>query len=65
MLSNLHDQFTTQVRNNEEGDLVLDFPEELLETVGWREGDTVLIETVASRIVFRKCDPEEGTSKIG
>ena len=63
MQSNFHDQFTTQVRNNEDGDLVLDFPEELLEAVGWREGDTISIETVAQRIVFRKCDPEERTAE--
>jgi bifunctional DNA-binding transcriptional regulator/antitoxin component of YhaV-PrlF toxin-antitoxin module len=59
MPSNFHEHFTTQIRNNEDGDLVLDFPEELLEAVGWEEGDTVLIETVASRIVLRKCDPGE------
>lgn len=56
MPSNPHEQFTTRVRNNEDGDLILDFPEELLETVGWQEGDIISIEAFAQRIIFRKYD---------
>lgn len=60
----LHDdQFLLQttLSTDENGDLVLDFPDELLQTVGWGEGDTLGIESFAGRIILRKLEAVDGT----
>jgi hypothetical protein len=55
-----HGSLTTTVFSDDEGNLSLDFPEELLEAINWREGDTLAIEAFAGRIILRKLEaPEE------
>ena len=59
-----HGSLTTTVFSDDEGNLSLDFPEELLEAVNWGEGDILAIEAFAGRIILRKLEPPgevEGT----
>lgn len=42
--------------SDEEGNLVLEFPDELLEMAGWEVGDELSIEAIANRIVLRKVE---------
>lgn len=44
----------TVVQTNEDNDYVLDFPTELLEAMGWKEGDTLDIQSFAGRIIISK-----------
>ena len=39
---------------DEEGNLVLTFPDELLESLGWGEGDELEVQIVGDGLVFRK-----------
>jgi bifunctional DNA-binding transcriptional regulator/antitoxin component of YhaV-PrlF toxin-antitoxin module len=50
------DSFTITLEEDEEGSLVFPFPDELLDTLGWREGDTLEIYAVHKQIVFRKVE---------
>ena len=47
-------QLTTKLSSDENGNLILDFPDELLQAVNWKEGDVLGIELFAGRIIFRK-----------
>jgi bifunctional DNA-binding transcriptional regulator/antitoxin component of YhaV-PrlF toxin-antitoxin module len=53
------DSFTITLEEDDEGNLVLPFPDELLDALGWVEGDVLEIYTVHKQIVFRKV--EDGT----
>ena len=53
---------TITLEEDDEGNLVLPFPEELLDALGWGEGDTLEIYAVHKQIVFRKV--EDGTSAV-
>lgn len=50
------DSFTITLEEDEEGNLVFPFPDELLDTLGWRKGDTLEISAVHKQIVFRKVE---------
>lgn len=45
---------TVTLQENEDKDLVMDFPFELLEALGWRVGDSINIDTFAGRIILSK-----------
>jgi hypothetical protein len=47
---------TTKLSSDENGDLILEFPDELLQAVDWSEGDVLGIEVFAGRIIFRKLE---------
>ena len=49
--------FITTCSEDEEGNVILDIPEELLETLGWGEGTLLDISTLANSIVLRKVEP--------
>lgn len=49
--------FITTCTEDEEGNLVLNFPDELLEAMGWQEGTTLDISVVGARIVLREVIP--------
>ena len=49
--------FITTCEEDENGDLALDIPQELLETLGWGEGTLLDISTLANSIVLRKVEP--------
>jgi bifunctional DNA-binding transcriptional regulator/antitoxin component of YhaV-PrlF toxin-antitoxin module len=54
MPTNAETSFTTIFHENEHGDIFLEFPEEVMELVGWSEGDTIEIDVVADTIRIRK-----------
>ena len=49
--------FITTCSEDEDGAIILDIPEELLETLGWGEGTLLDISTLANSIVLRKVEP--------
>ena len=49
--------FVTTCTEDDEGNVILDIPEELLETLGWGEGTLLDISTLANSIVLRKVEP--------
>jgi bifunctional DNA-binding transcriptional regulator/antitoxin component of YhaV-PrlF toxin-antitoxin module len=46
--------FITECSEDEEGNLVLNFPDELLEAMGWGEGTTLDISVVGDRLVLQE-----------
>ncbi len=52
-------KFVTRCTEDEEGNLVLDFPDELLETMGWGDGTVLDISVVGHRIVLREVVPSD------
>ena len=53
--------FVTTCSEDEDGNVVLDIPEALLETLGWGEGTLLDISTVANSIVLRKVEPSDAS----
>ena len=54
-------KFITNCEEDEDGNLIINFPDELLETMGWREGTTLDIDVIGDRLVIReveRCDFE-------
>lgn len=49
----------TQLETDENDNLVLPFPDELLDVLGWAEGDTLNIDIFAGRIIFQKVESED------
>lgn len=49
-----HSGVTTTLLTDENNDIILDFPTELIEILGWSEGDTLDIQAFAGRIVISK-----------
>ena len=58
-------QFITQCETDDEGNLILSFPEELLEAMGWGYGTNIDISTLPGTIVLRevKNSLEEGVGE--
>ena len=56
MLEENNVNLTTKLSSDENGDLILEFPDELLQVVDWSEGDVLGIEVFAGRIIFRKLE---------
>ena len=50
--------FTTTCSEDEDGNLILDIPDELLETLGWAEGTELSFEAFAGSIVLREVKAE-------
>jgi hypothetical protein len=51
--------FITTCSEDEDGAIILDIPEELLETLGWGEGTQLDISTLANSIVLREVKPSD------
>ena len=49
---------------DEEGNIVLTFPDDLLDTLGWGEGDELDVQIVGDGLVFRKIETGGGDSVI-
>jgi bifunctional DNA-binding transcriptional regulator/antitoxin component of YhaV-PrlF toxin-antitoxin module len=67
MLSADPSKFITTCEEDEEGNLVLTFPDELLEAMGWGEGTCLDIDVIGNGIVLRAVERsndsgEEATS---
>jgi hypothetical protein len=48
------------VKEDENGELFLQFPEDLMAELGWKEGDTINWETdeTTGHVIVRKVEPE-------
>ena len=61
--------FITTCSEDEDGAIILDIPEELLETLGWGEGTNLDISALPGTIVLREVQathpPETGGSTEG
>jgi bifunctional DNA-binding transcriptional regulator/antitoxin component of YhaV-PrlF toxin-antitoxin module len=49
--------FITECSEDEEGNLIINFPDELLEAMGWGEGTILDISAIGDRIVLREVLP--------
>jgi len=47
--------YVTTCTEDENGDLVLDIPDELLDAMGWKEGTELSVEAFAGSIILREC----------
>jgi antitoxin component of MazEF toxin-antitoxin module len=56
MLSNEFPKFITTCEEDEDGNLILPFPEELLEALGWSEGTTLDFDILGDRLVVREVE---------
>ena len=50
--------FITECSEDEEGNLVLTFPDELLEAMGWTEGTVLDINVIGDRLVLQEIREE-------
>ncbi len=56
MLGSDSPSFITTCSEDEDGNLILNFPDELLEAMGWTEGTVLDISAVPGRIVLREVE---------
>jgi bifunctional DNA-binding transcriptional regulator/antitoxin component of YhaV-PrlF toxin-antitoxin module len=54
--------FYTTCIEDEEGNLILEFPDEFLEALGWGEGTVLNFTIVNERIVIQKAESNPGSS---
>jgi hypothetical protein len=47
-------KFITTCEEDEDGNLILPFPEELLEALGWSEGTTLDFDLIGDRLIVRE-----------
>jgi hypothetical protein len=57
-------KFVTTCEEDEDGNLILPFPEELLDAMGWGGGTTLDLDIVGDRLIIREVvaatDEEDG-----
>ena len=46
--------FTTYVQEDEDGNILLEFPDEILDTIGWAEGDELEFSTCGNTMQITK-----------
>ena len=51
-------KFITHCEEDEDGNLVLNFPEELLDAMGWGDGTFLDIDVLGDRVVIREVRPD-------
>ncbi len=51
-------KFITTCEEDENGDLVLAFPEELLDAMGWGDGTFLDIDVLGDRVIIREVRPD-------
>ena len=49
-------KFITTCDEDEDGNLILPFPDELLEALGWSEGTTLDFDVVGDRLIIREVE---------
>ena len=47
-------KFITTCDEDEDGNLILPFPDELLEALGWSEGTTLDFDVIGDRLIIRE-----------
>lgn len=53
-------KFITTCDEDDDGNLILPFPEELLEALGWHEGTTLDFDIIGDRLVIREVVAVDG-----
>jgi bifunctional DNA-binding transcriptional regulator/antitoxin component of YhaV-PrlF toxin-antitoxin module len=53
-MNNSNPKFITHCEENEDGDLVILFPDELLDAMGWSEGTVLDISIIGDRLVLQE-----------
>jgi bifunctional DNA-binding transcriptional regulator/antitoxin component of YhaV-PrlF toxin-antitoxin module len=51
---NEYPKFVTTCEEDEDGNLILNFPDELLDAMGWKEGTSLDISVIGERLVLRE-----------
>lgn len=51
--------YITTCSEDEEGNVILDIPEELIEALGWGEGTVLDVSALPGSIVLRKVEPSD------
>ena len=51
---NEYPKFVTTCEEDEDENLILNFPEELLEALGWSSGTTLDLDIVGDRLIIRE-----------
>jgi bifunctional DNA-binding transcriptional regulator/antitoxin component of YhaV-PrlF toxin-antitoxin module len=51
---NEYPKFVTTCEEDEDGNLILPFPEELLDAMGWGEGTTLDLDVIGDRLIIRE-----------
>ena len=51
---NEYPKFVTTCEEDEDGNLALNFPEELLEALGWSSGTTLDLDILGDRLIIRE-----------
>lgn len=54
MLSAEYPKFITECSEDEDGNLIINFPDELLEALDWTEGTTLDIDVLGDRLIIRE-----------
>ena len=54
MLSAEYPKFVTECSEDEDGNLIINFPDELLEALDWKEGTTLDIDILGDRLIIRE-----------
>lgn len=57
-----HTSFCTTVQETENGDIILEFPDEILDMVGWTEGDELEFAAIGDSIRITKVEGRTGDS---
>jgi hypothetical protein len=57
--------FITTCTEDENGNVILDIPEELLEAMGWGEGTILDISALPGRLILHEVPPESDSSSGG
>jgi bifunctional DNA-binding transcriptional regulator/antitoxin component of YhaV-PrlF toxin-antitoxin module len=63
MLQSDHTRYITSCDTDEDGNLVLTFPDELLDAMGWGEGTEISIEAMPGTIIMREY-PKSSLSEV-
>ena len=62
-------KFITECSEDEDGNLIINFPDELLEALNWREGTTLDIDILGDRLIIREvvqsANADEENSRVG
>lgn len=51
--------YNASCTEDEEGNLILEFPDGLLELVGWKEGDVLDVQAIADSIIMRRVSSQD------
>jgi bifunctional DNA-binding transcriptional regulator/antitoxin component of YhaV-PrlF toxin-antitoxin module len=57
-------KFITTCEEDEDGNLILNFPDELLDAMGWGEGTTLDIDVIGERVVLREVQRSDSEETI-